>query len=110
MGLISALKWMWDPTSDEDKKYKEWNKNTPLQRHTQDMLIYIKGVDTPFHREISFEDADVSEWLIRCHLDYEVRQWLAGCGTKGVKMDNVWYAPSMIERIELTERRVETIE
>jgi hypothetical protein len=104
MGVIDTLKWLWDPCTEEDKQYK----TDPLRRYTQQFYIYIKGIEAPFDRSISFEDVDFgNDWMIRINLDYEVQEWLNRRAEKGVKIDNVWYPSDMIERIELGESWVE---
>ena len=106
MGLISALKWMWDPTTEEQKRYK----TDPLRRYTQTLYVYIKGIDTPFERVIEFEDVAFGDWLMRVDLDNDVREWLNERAEKGVIIDKVWYAPDQIVRIEIGEHTVEDID
>ncbi len=97
MGLLATLKWLWDPRSEEDKRYV----TDPLRRYTQNFVIYIKGVDTPFERYVEFEDANYGDWYIRVDIDDDVREWLNKRAKNGIKLDDVWYPPNMIERIEV---------
>jgi hypothetical protein len=111
MGLFDTLKWLWDPREPEQKAYDAWDKATPLQRHRQTLLIYIKGQSEPFVRILEYEDVsvgDLGNW--RVDLDDKVRGWLGRRGTKGVQIDSVWYSPDQIERIEIGEKTVEPIE
>lgn len=110
MGIIDTLKWIWDPRDPDKKEYDAWDRATPLQRHTQTLTIYIKGQETPFVRVLEYEDrnlGDLGNW--RVDLDSRVREWLGRRGTKGIQLDNVWYAPDQISRIELGEKTVEPI-
>lgn len=104
MGVIDTLKWLWDPRTEEEKRYM----SDPLRRYTQQFLIHIKGIEEPFDRTVSFEDVDFgNDWMIRINLEYEVQEWLNRRAEKGVKIDDVWYSPAMIERIELGKSWVE---
>jgi hypothetical protein len=111
MGILDTLKWLWDPRDPDQKTYNAWDAVTPLQRHTQKAIIYIKNVDEPFFRVIECEDRDcgsLGKW--RVDIDDRVSTWLAQRGTKGIRIDDIWYAPDQIERIELGEKTVESIE
>lgn len=102
MGLFATLKWLWDPRDADEKAYDAWDKRTPLQQHTQHLTIYIKDAETPFERTLGFKDFKISSFgNFRINVDREVRDWLDKCGTTGVKIDNVWYSPDQIVRIEL---------
>jgi hypothetical protein len=105
MGLIDTLKWMWDPRSEEQKRYE----TDPLRRYTQNFRIYIKGVDTPFNRVIEFDDGKFGDFIMRVDLDWYVREWLDNRATKGIRFDDVWYPPEQILRIEVGEHTVEMI-
>lgn len=105
MGLISALKWLWDPRTEEQKRYE----TDPLRCYTQTLNIYIKGIDTPFERVIEFEDVSVGDWLMRVNLANDVQKWLNERAEKGVTIDKTWYAPDQILRIEIGEHTVEEI-
>lgn len=111
MGLFDTLKWLWDPREPEQRAYDAWDKQTPLQRHTQYLKIYIKGRAEPFEQKLEYEDCnlgDLGNW--RIDLDDKVKEWLEKRGTRGVRIDNIWYAPEQIERIEIGEKTVEPIE
>lgn len=111
MRILDTLKWLWDPRDAGEKAYDAWNTKTPLQRHMQTVFIYIKGQDTPFKRGLVYEDISLgSLGNYRVDIDDKVTTWLGRRGTKGVKIDNVWYAPDQIERIEIGEKTVESIE
>ena len=105
MGLIDTLKWMWDPRTDEQKRYE----TDPLRCYTQTLHIYIKGIDTPFNRVLEFKDIQCGDWFIRVDLARDVRDWLGNRAKKGVTIENVWYAPDQIVRIEILEHTVEKI-
>lgn len=106
MQLIDTVKWLWDPRSKEQKRYDE----DPLQRHTQTLHIYIKDMSEPFVRVLDYEDTRYgSLGVFRVDLDCRVNEWLVNRGTNGVKIDQVWYAPDQIVRIELGEQTVEVI-
>ncbi len=105
MGLVDTLKWLWDPRSEEQKRYEA----QPLRRYNQNFEIYIKGIDTPFERYVEFEDSAFGDWEFRVNLGEEVQEWLSRRAEKGITIDKTWYAPDMIERIEIGEHTVETI-
>ncbi len=106
MKLIDTVKWLWDPRSKEQKRYDEG----PLQRYIQTLNIYIKDVPDPFVRVLDYEDTRYgSLGVFRVDLDCRVNEWLVNRGTNGVKIDQVWYAPDQIVRIELGEQTVEVI-
>lgn len=106
MQLIDTVKWLWDPRSEEQKRYDE----DPLQRHTQTLHIYIKDMPEPFVRVLDYKDTRYgSLGVFRVDLDRRVNEWLVNRGTNGVKIDQVWYAPDQIVRIELGEQTVEVI-
>ena len=105
MGLVDTLKWLWDPRTEEQKRYE----TDPLRRYTQHFQIYIKGIETPFNRVIEFEDAEFGDFMLRVDLDWNVREWLSNRVEKGVTIDKTWYAPDQIVRIEIGEHTVENI-
>ncbi len=105
MKLLDTLKWMWDPRTEDQKRYE----TDPLRRYTQNFRIYIKGVDTPFNRVIEFDDASFGNFMMRVHLEDDVREWLDKRATKGITIDKTWYAPDQIVRIEIGEHTVENI-
>ncbi len=105
MGLVDTLKWLWDPTTEKQKRYE----TDPLRRYTQTLTIYIKGIDTPFERVLEFEDVSVGDWEFRVDLDNDVRDWLDKRSEKGVTIGKTWYAPDQIVRIEIGEHAVEEI-
>lgn len=105
MGVIDSLKWLWDPRTEEQKRYE----TDPLRRYTQHLTVYIKDIEEPFKRYIEFEDHNFGDWYIRVDLDDKVREWLDKRATKGIRFDRVWYPPDQILRIELGERTVEEL-
>jgi len=106
MGIVDSLKWLWDPRSEEQKRYDE----DPLQRYTQTLHIYIKDVPDPFVRVLDYEDTRFgSLGVFRVDLGRNVQEWLSNRGSKGVTIDQVWYAPDQIVRIEIGEHTVELI-
>jgi hypothetical protein len=106
MGLISTLKWLWDPRTEEQKT----SQKGPLRRFTQHCIIHIIGVEETFEKYIVFEDKDFyDDWVFRVDIKHDIKNWLGARAEKGVKLNDVWYPPSMIERIELGELTVEEI-
>jgi outer membrane receptor for ferrienterochelin and colicin len=55
------------------------------------------------------KDVEVGGWLWRVDLEDEVRSWLNKRAVKGVRIDDVWYPPAMIERIEIGKHTVEML-
>src|SRR6056297_1381696 len=106
MGIINTLKWLWDPRTEEEKRYE----TDPLRYYTQEVRVFINNIETPFERVLEFEDREISDWILRVNLEDDVRDWLNKRGEKGIRIDNVWYPPAMIERIELGEHTVEEIQ
>jgi hypothetical protein len=105
MGLIDTLKWLWDPRTEEEKRYE----TDPLRQYTQKFLIYIKGIDEPFARNLIFTDVDADGWMFRVNLERAVSKWLAQRGVDGVEIDDTWYPPDMILRIEMGEHTVKEL-
>ena len=105
MGIVSTLKWLWDPRTDEQKSYE----TDPLCRYTQEVRVFINGIEEPFVRILEYEDMEFGDWIYRAFIDDKVKEWLDHRGEKGIKLDDVWYPPAMIERIELGEQTVEEI-
>jgi len=56
MSFIEKMKWFWDPRTDEDKAYDEWDAKTPLQKRTQKFFVYIHNCEDPF--ELSYSESD----------------------------------------------------
>jgi hypothetical protein len=106
MGLVDTLKWLWDPRTNEQKRYE----TNPLQRHSQELKIYIKGNETPFERVIEFDDFRMGSLGSYRYDSSDVNEWLRKRAKNGIKLDNVWYPPDSIERIEIGEFRSENIE
>jgi hypothetical protein len=106
MGIINILKWLWDPRTEEQKRYE----TDPLRFYKQNFVIYIKGVDEPFKRYIDFEDRKFGDFILRVDLEDDVHEWLDKCAKRGIRFDNVWYPPDQILRIEIGEHTVEEIQ
>lgn len=106
MKLIDTLKWLWDPRTEDQKKYEE----DPLQRHTQELKIYIKDIETPFERVIEFDDFRMGSIGSYRYDVTDVNEWLNKRAKNGIKLNNVWYSPAQIARIEIGEFRSENIE
>jgi len=105
MSLIEKLKWFWDPRTEEEKSYK----TDPLRRYTQEVRVFINDIEAPFERVLEFEDQEIRGWYFRVNLEDDVQDWLNKRSEKGIRIDNVWYPPAMIERIELGGQTVEEI-
>lgn len=106
MGIISTLKWLWDPRTEEQKT----RQSAPLRRYTQQCIIHIIGVEEVFEKNIAFEDQDFgSDWVFRVDIKHDIQNWLGARAEKGIKINDVWYPPAMIECIELGKLTVEEI-
>lgn len=109
MSLIEKLKWFWNPQTEEEKAYE----TDPLRRRNQFMKVYVKGLDNPFVKVYSQEDVKVNDWVFRDanenSFNSDLNDWLAKRGSNGIRIDNVWYAPESIDRIELGQQTVEEL-
>jgi len=105
MSFIEKLKWIWDPRTDEEKRHV----TDPLRRYTQEFRVFVNNIEEPFERVLEFEDKEYNGWYLRVDLEEDVRKWLDRRGEKGVRIDDVWYPPAMIKRIELGKHTVEEI-
>lgn len=109
MTLIEKLKWFWNPQTEAEKAYE----TDPLRRRNQFMKVYVKGLDKPLDRVYSQEDFGNHDWVFRNanenSFNSDLNNWLAKRGSNGIRVDNVWYAPESIERIELGEQTVEEL-
>lgn len=115
MKMLETLKWLWDPRSDEQKAYAKWEQETPLQRRTQELVIYIRDREEPFRCDYKQEDFQSGDWSWRRASSVSVfngylNDWLNDRGSKGIRIDDVWYSPEVIERIELGKSVLEPIE
>jgi hypothetical protein len=106
MSIIEKLKWFWDPRTEEEKRYKA----DPLRRYTQEVRVFVNNIEEPFERVLEFEDQEISGWIFRANFKRDMRDWLNRRGEKGIRIDDVWYPPAMIERIELGEHTAEEIQ
>lgn len=115
MSFIKKLKWFWDPRTDEDRAYAKWNQETPLQRRTQTLDVYIKNRETPITVTYSQEDIQTGgmgklRWASNENtFDLFLKEWLSNRGSQGITIDSVWYSPESIERIELGKQTVEDL-
>ncbi len=109
MSLIEKLKSMFDTRTEAEKAYQ----NDPLRRRTQYMKVYVKGLDKPLIRVYSREDFTVGHYMFRNadvnSFNPDLNRWLAERGSNGIRIDNIWYAPESIDRIELGEQTVEEL-
>lgn len=115
MSFIEKLKWFWDPRSDSEKAYAKWDQETPLQRRTQKLSVYIKNSETPITVTYSQKDWESGLGTVRWASNENtfnsfLKEWLGNRGSRGIKIDSVWYSPESIERIELGEQIVEEIQ
>ena len=117
MGILDTLKWLWDPRTDEQKEYEQWDSETPLQKRTQKLRVIVKGENGKLtHRiEYSLEDWKTGMGTMRWASDEQtfehfLNEWIADRATQGIRIDSVWYSPETIERIELGEQKLELIE
>jgi hypothetical protein len=114
MKLIETLKWMWDPRTDEEKAYAEWDRATPLQKRTVTLLIYIDGIDTPFEHECAFRDFEFMGEIYRDatnekYFNDEVKGYLGKIPKNGITIGDVWYPPKSINRVEIGKNRLELL-
>lgn len=114
MSFIETLKYLWDPRSDNKKAYDKWDQETPLQRRTQKLNVYIKNQETPITITYSQKDQESGFGTLRWAsnedtFDSFLKEWLGNRGSRGITIDWVWYSPDSIERIELGEQIVEAI-
>lgn len=109
MSLIEKLKSMFDTRTEAEKAYQ----TDPLRRRNQYMKVYVKGLDKPLIRVYSREDFKVGAYMFRNadvdSFNSDLNRWLAGRGSNGIRIDNIWYAPESIDRIELGEQTVEEL-
>jgi hypothetical protein len=111
--IKDTLKWLWDPRSDQAKKYQEWENKTPLKRRTQKLTVFIKDkepVGTVFSRK------DIDNELIKLRLasdkdvfEDQLHEWLSQRGTKGILIGSAWFGPEVIEWIQLGEQTAEDL-
>lgn len=114
MSFIEKLKWLWDPRTEDDKAYAKWNAETPLQCRTQRLRVYIQGEAEPILTDYVQEDWEQEGYTMRwatsdTSFNRHLTDWLARRGTNGIKIDNVWYSPESIVRIELGESVLEDL-
>lgn len=114
MGIVSTLKWLWDPRLEDEKAYSKWSGQAPLQRRTQELFIYVRDRSEPFCCEFEKTDFRTSDWTFRrasndgIFNDY-LNDWLGERGSKGIRIDDIWYSPEQIVRIELGKQNLEAI-
>ena len=115
MGIVNTLKWLWDTRTEDERAYSKWSKQAPLQRRTQQIFVYIKDREEPLSCNVVDTDVRTSDWTYRrasnenIFNDY-LNDWLGERVSKGIRIDNVWYSPETIVRIEMGESRLEAIE
>lgn len=114
MGLFSALKWIWDPRTEEDKIYDDWDKKTPLQIREQTLFVFIKDLKEPLVVTFSRKDWNGGFGTMRWASDKKtfdslLAEWIGDRGHLGIHIDSVWYSPKNIERIELGDSELKPI-
>ena len=105
MGLFSTLKWMWDPRTAEEKAYEQWDKTAPLRRKTQTMTVYIKDIADPIAVSFSLKDriTGFGTWRVTEYFEDYANDWLKERAKHGIRIDDVWYSPDQLVRIECGE-------
>lgn len=114
MKLLEALNNFLDSRSDEEKAYDSWNAKTPLQRRVQRLRVYIQGEAEPILTDYVLKDRKDGFGTMRWASNEDtfnsmLRDWLNRRGTKGIQIDNIWYSPKSIVRIDLGEQTIEAI-
>jgi hypothetical protein len=114
MSLIEKLKNFWDPRTDKEKAYDEWDRVTPMQKRTQTLRVYVRDRQEPFTVKYTLKDWRWSGEIMRRASDKQtfnrcLSDWIEDRGTKGIRDGAVWYSPESILRIELGEQTVEAI-
>ena len=109
MSLLEKLKSMFDTRTEVEKAYEM----DPLRRRTQYMKVYIKDISAPFIKIYSQADKKYNDLVFRnANLDSfnsDLNCWLAKRGSDGIRIDDVWYGPESIVRIELGQQTVEDL-
>ena len=111
MKLLEALNNFLNPQDDQEKAYNLWNAKTPLQRRVQRLRVYIQGESEPILTDYILKDREFSVGKMRWASNEDkfnrmLRDWLKSRGTKGIQIDNIWYSPESIVRIELGEKKL----
>ena len=102
MGLLDTLKWLWDPSTPEQKAYAAWDKATPLQTHTQHFTVWLTGIVEPFELSTEFHDFHGGSFgNMRIDVDYYTQRLRDKWGTKGITIRGIFYPPARIEKIEI---------
>jgi hypothetical protein len=114
MKLIEKLKWLWDPRTDKQKAYAEWDRSAPLMRRTQQIEVHIIDLFGPLTTSYSVEDWESGfgneRWASNEELfDYFVQEWINKCMKTGFQFEGVRYAPATIDRIVLGDKTLEEI-
>ena len=102
MGLLDTLKWLWDPSTPEQKAYAAWDKATPLQTHTQHFTVWLTGIVEPFELSTEFHDFHGGSFgNMRIDVYYYTQRLRDKWGTKGITIRGIFYPPARIEKIEI---------
>jgi len=114
MRFWNTLKRLWDPRTEEEKAYDDWDKKTPLQRKTVKLQIFSAGMKEPEIGSFTTKDIDTKSFgILRFASDDNIFRKLltahiSAITSKGHLINNVWYSP--IERIEISKSTLEIIE
>ena len=102
MGLLDTLKWLWDPSTPEQKAYAAWDAATPLQTHTQHFTVWLTGIAEPFELSTEFHDFYGGSFgNMRIDVDYYTQRLRDKWGANGITIRGVFYPPARIEKIEI---------
>ena len=88
---------------EEDVPLEKVKKN---HRRVQSLNVYIKGISKPFEINFVREDYKIGQW--RCDeasnletFEIHLKTYLDARGTKGIRIEDTWYSPASIDKVEL---------
>ena len=108
MSLWEKLKWMWDPRTDEEKAYAEWNRVTPIQKRTVTLYVAIEGKSTDLQMRYTVKDEYLGDDVVRWATDdslfrSRLKDYLQDIPEKGLMAGKYWYAPKTISKVFVGE-------
>lgn len=114
MGIVEKLLWIWNPQTQEQKDYAKWDKSAPHQQRTQKLLVYIKDIDDPLVYDYVVKDWAIGKenfrWAsVERNFNIHIKHWIEERACEGIFIDDVWYGPESILRIELDKQTLEDL-
>ena len=111
MSLWEKLKWMWDPRTEEEKAYAEWNRVTPLQKRSVTLYISIAGKSASLEMRYTLKDEYLGDDIVRWATDdslfrSRLKDYLQDIPEKGLMVGNYWYSPKMISKVFVGEKEL----